>query len=578
MNGNYTVTSDVQVPMRDGTKLATDLYRPDVDAPVPTLLVRNPYDKYNVFMWGSFAPNWFALVRAGYAVAIQDTRGIFASEGEFEPHRDDFVDGEDTVNWLAEQDWCDGNIGMFGISYLGITQWQLAATGVPGLKAIAPSFASADLYRSPWHSPGGALGLEVVLGWAGFVGCGLMQRQLATGEGDLADLLQLASIAGSPSTAASVTPVADQPLLRRVLPWMIDHVINHPERDEFWQHISALDRVDSITAPALITAGWYDVFIGESLRAYTETKDRAGAHLIVGPWSHDNVTGRNFHRKFGPTAAYAAIDTTTINLAFFDHHLRGQEGALAQVPRVRIFVMGIDEWRDEPDWPLPDTLYTPFYLDGDGAANTIAGAGALATAVPSTAAVDTYLYDPTEPVPTLGGTLVFLEDSGPVDQSPIHGRDDVLCFATPPLVEPLEVTGPVTATLFVSSTAVDTDFSAKLVDIHPDGRAINLCDGILRMRYRNSLTEPTLIEPDTIYEISIDLLATSNTFLPGHRLLVEISSSNFPRYDRNSNTGGVIAHEHLDDMQPAVNRLYRGPEHPSRIILPVIDRKRVGAL
>lgn len=573
MSGNFTATSNVMVPMRDGTKLAVDLYLPDSDAPVPVLFVRNPYDKFDVFMWGAYSANWLTLVREGYAVAMQDCRGTYASEGEFVAHVDDFDDAVDTINWLVEQQWCDGNVGMFGVSYLGITQWQAAATGVPGLKAIAPAFASPDLYRSPWYGPGGALSLEAVLGWGAFIGVGQVQRQLERGDGDLADMVTLGAGLADAAMFTEPTPVADQPLLGRLFPWTVTDAIAHPERDESWRAISSSDRIDSIRTPALITAGWYDLFIGESLRAYTEMKGRAGAHLIVGPWSHDNMTGRNAARKFGTAAAYAATDPTGLHLAFFDHHLRGKPEALEQIPAVRLFVMGIDEWRDEPDWPLPDTSYTPFYLAGDGAANTSAGAGVLTSAVPAEEMVDTYLYDPADPVPSSGGTTGILDaDNGPADQRSVHGRDDVLCFSTPELTEPIEVTGPVTATLFVSSSAVDTDFTAKLVDVFPDGRAIILCDGIVRMRYRDSLAEPELVEPGQVYEITVDMLATSNVFLPGHRILVEVSSSSFPRRDRNSNTGGVIAREALDDMRTAVNRLYRGADRPSRVTLPVIAR------
>ncbi len=575
----YSVSVDVPVPMRDGTKLATNVWRPDSAEPVPVLLVRLPYGKQGLTTYAGTSPNIFALVEAGYAVAVQDTRGTFASEGEFVPYVDEVDDGTDTVAWLTEQDWCDGNIGAWGPSYLGTVQWQIAGAGVTGLKAIAPAITSADFYRAPGH-PGGALALDALLAWGTLMSVNELQRRMAAGTADMSDMPALgAAMADLPALTAH-TPVADQPLLATYLPWLVEQVIGHPDRDDSWASLAPLDHAEAITVPALNIGGWYDLFCGETLRAYTEMKQRggspearAGQRLIMGPWSHTNTTGQFPDRNFGIASSATAADLTTPQLAFFDRWLRGRTDALDETAPVRIFVMGIDRWRDEPDWPLPDTRYTPYYLDGAGPANTVDGAGVLTTVEPTVDAVDTYLYDPRRPVPSLGGTLMRLNTfDGAADQRPVHHRDDVLCFDSGVLAEPVEVTGPVSLTAFVSSSAPDTDFTAKLVDVHPDGRAIILCDGIQRMRYRDSLSAPTPIEPGEIYEISIDLLATSNVFLPGHRILLEVSSSNFPRYDRNSNTGGVIAQEHLSDMAVAVNHIHRGPEYPSRVILPIIDR------
>ena len=576
----YSVDVDVPVSMRDGTKLATNVWRPDVGKPVPALLVRNPYGKQDLAAYTFTSPSIFKLVEAGYAIAVQDTRGTFASEGTFVPHVDDAADGEDTVAWLVDQDWCDGSVGSWGPSYLGFVQWQTASTGVRGLQAMAPSVTSADLYRAPWYSRGGALSLDTLLAWSTLVSVNVLQRGLGTGHGDIADLPLLVAALADLTTLSSTTPVAEQPLLARYLPWIVDQVIGHPERDETWEPLSSIDRAGSITAPALNIGGWYDLFYGETLRAYTEMKKRggsaearAGQRLVIGPWSHGKFSGLFPDRSFGFAADVAATGLTELQIAFFDRWLRGREDALDGYAPVRIFVMGLDQWRDEQDWPLPDTRFMNYYLDGDGPANTATGAGVLTTNQPIADVADRYLYDPLRPVPSLGGTLMKIGGfDGPADQRPVHGRDDVLCFASTVLEEPVEVTGPVTATLFVSSSAVDTDFTAKLVDVHPDERAIILCDGIQRMRYRTSLSEPEMMTPGEIYEITVDLIATSNVFLPGHRILLEISSSNFPRYDRNSNTGGVIAREHASDMITAVNCIHRGPEYPSRLVLPVIDR------
>ncbi|WP_211260578.1 CocE/NonD family hydrolase [Amycolatopsis jejuensis] len=580
---DYTVSCDVPVPMRDGIVLTTDVWRPVVDAPGPVLLVRTPYTKEMDIIHGGGAPvTVLQMVRAGYAVAVQDVRGTGKSEGVFVPNVDEGPDCADTIRWLAAQDWCDGKVGAWGNSYLGMVQLWAAVEDAPELAAIAPGTTSGDLYRAPWYSRGGAMSLGVVLTWGHLMSQTVLSRALAAGTGDDADLPRLMAAADDDSPSRLRLPVADQPLLRKYLPFMVERIIEQPERGGGWTGMTPIDRAAAITVPALHVGGWYDNFCGETLRTYEILKAgagtgqaRAGQRLIIGPWSHVNWSGIFPDRRFGPGAALAASEVTRWHGAFFDRWLRDREDALDGLAPVRIFVMGIDQWRDEDDWPLPDTRYVSFHLDGNGPANTAAGAGVLTSAEPVHDAVDTYLYNPQQPVPTLGGTLMRMDGyDGPADQRPVHDRDDVLVFTTGILTEPVEVTGPVTATLFVSSSAADTDFTVKLVDVHPDGRAIILCDGILRTRYREALDRPVLMQPGRVCEITVDLIATSNVFLPGHRILVEVSSSNFPRYDRNSNTGGTIAEAAAADLVVAANHLHRGPAHPSRITLPIIDRPR----
>ncbi|GAA2667256.1 CocE/NonD family hydrolase [Streptomyces lunalinharesii] len=578
----YDIDLDAAVPMKDGTKLATTVWRPAAQEPVPVLLMRTPYGRDGIASRATGAPNLFAMLRSGYAIALQDCRGTFASSGAFVPHADEAADGAATIDWLASQEWCSGSVGMWGASYVGMVQWQAASTGVAGLKAIAPVVTTADLYRAPWHSPGGALSLDCTLGWGTMMALNEALRAASTGADVTEDIAALTAMMGNRSALTEATPIAEQPILRRYLPWVVETAIGHPDRDEHWQQLAAIDAVSTISTPALHIGGWYDLFIGETLHAYREMKANAatarareGQRLVIGPWSHNptGFLGYSPDRSFGLTASMDAAGLTESQLAFFDSHVKGESDALDGFAPVRLFVMGIDQWRDEPDWPLPDARYTPFYLDGDGPANSAGGEGRLSAAEPVGDFADTYLYDPRRPVPSHGGTMMNMGGyDGPLDQSPLHDRDDVLVFTSEVLEEPFEVTGPVTATLFVSSSAVDTDFTAKLVDVHPDGRAIILCEGLQRMRYRNSLSAPELVVPGEVYEIEVDLIATANVFLPGHRILVEVSSSNFPRYDRNSNTGGVIAEERLADMVTATNRLHRGPEYPSRIVLPVIDR------
>ncbi|MGH3495389.1 MAG: CocE/NonD family hydrolase, partial [Sciscionella sp.] len=302
---------------------------------------------------------------------------------------------------------------------------------------------------------------------------------------------------------------------------------------------------------------------------------RDGQRLIIGPWDHLSHDGLYHDRQFGLAAGAMANDLTGAHIRFFDRHLRGRTDALDGTAPVRIFVMGVDQWRDEQDWPLPGTHYTDYYLGGAGHAATAEGDGTLSTERPAAEATDTYDYDPANPVPSLGGRVMMpaaVNAVGPADQRPVEERGDVLCFTTPELTGPVEVTGHVQLVLHVTSSARDTDFTGKLVDVFPDGRAIYLTDGILRARYRNSLTEAELLEPGQTYELRLDLSVTSNVFLPGHRIRLEVSSSNFPRYDRNTNTGGTIAEDTADQAVVATNTILHGPGHLSRLVVPAISR------
>jgi putative CocE/NonD family hydrolase len=580
----FTVEVDVPVPMRDGVALATNVWRPEGRGPFPALLVRTPYGKDDAGLYGNpKLPDVFALVEAGYAVVAQDVRGTSRSPGTFAPHTHEGADSLDTLAWLAEQPWCDGAVGMWGGSYMGFTQWQAASHNPPALRAIAPVMSSADPYAAPWRSSGGALSQDAVLTWGTLSALRNLSRGLADGHGDPADVQALMAGLADPRSLHNPLPLADRSTVTRHLPWL-GQVLEHPERDEFWQEISAIEHCDRITVPALHIGGWYDVFIGETVRSYTMMRRhgdsaavRDGQRLLIGPWSHADGTdlGTYPDRSFGLGGSIKTAGVTEAHLRFFDRWVRGQIETPDDTHRVRIFVMGVDQWRDEVDWPLPDTRYTDFYLAGDGRANTASGDGILTPeAVPAEAA-DTFRYDPRRPVPSLGGTVLAAASGafpGPADQAPVETREDVLCFTTAVLDRPVEVTGHVTLVLHVSSSALDTDFTGKLVDLHPDGKAILLCEGIQRARYRKSLTEPTLLEPGTVYELTVDLSVTANVFLPGHRIRLEVSSSNFPRYDRNTNTGRTIATDREQDLVVAVNRVHHGPACPSRLILPLIER------
>jgi putative CocE/NonD family hydrolase len=578
---SFTVRKDIMVPMRDGIQLATDAWIPEGAGPAPTLLVRLPYSKDAINLYGNaYVPSVFALVEAGYVVVYQDCRGTFRSGGEFTPMLNEASDGADTVAWLLEQPWCDGNIGAFGASYLGFTQWA-SASASSHLKAIAPAVTTTDYYSTPWCSEGGALSLHAIHSWTTLMALADAQRAVAAGTGDLQALMDLAGMAAGPEPHLAALPVRARPLLEKQWPWWAE-ILAHPARDEYWRVLSVADHFDEITVPALNIGGWFDIFVNSTARTFSGLRVRGGSaeardgqRLIIGPWDHLNSTGSYPDRQFGMAADAMAADLTGQHQRFFDRWLRGQPDALAGSAPVRIFVMGIDQWREEQDWPLPGTSYDSYYLHGSGRAHTAGGDGELHTEPPDGGHADVYLYDPRRPVPTLGGRVMMpstANAAGPVDQRPVEARDDVLCYSTPVLEYPVEVTGHVSLTLFVSSSALDTDFTGKLVDVFPDGRALYLTDGILRARYRKSPAEPELLAPEQIYEVTLDLSVTSNVFLPGHRIRLEVSSSNFPRFDRNTNTGGMISEDSESDVQVAVNRVFHGPAHPSRLVLPIIGR------
>lgn len=577
MAGGYRMLRDLEVPMRDGTILRADLFLPDREGPFPALLQRTPYDKSGAIDIAG-APDERRATAAGYAVVRQDTRGRYASDGAFVPFEHEADDGFDTVEWVAAQDWCDGNVGMFGASYVGYTQWTAASRRPPHLRAIAPVVATSDLHDF-WIHEGGAPSLWFNQSWImGSLGPDMTMRAFP-GDGErLARLITAIDHLGDhlPPTPGAIDPaLEDAGLVAAYRTW-----IEHPTRDDYWKALSPRESWDAIEVPSLNVAGWFDCFVGGSLANYTgmtatggSAEAREGQRLIVGPWRHafPLLADPAGQAVFGIGAGGAGIAMAGIQLRFFDRWVRGMTDAPAEA-RVKLFVMGTNVWRDEEAWPLARAVATDHYLRSGGRANSLHGDGSLSTdAPPADELPDTFVSDPTDPVPTRGGNLCCwqtIEEPGSFDQRDVEARDDVLVYQTPPLAADVEVTGPVTLIVHVSSTAPDFDVTAKLVDVWPDGLARNLCEGITRARYRNGTDHAELLTPGDVAEIAVDLVATSNVFKAGHRIRLEVAASNWPRFDRNSQTGGPIAGE--TELRVARQTVHHDAAHPSRLRLPIV--------
>jgi len=571
--------SNVAVTMRDGVTLYADIYRPDSDGPFPTILQRTPYDKTNALSATMLDP--IRAAKAGFVVVIQDTRGRHASDGEFYAFRDDINDGYDTVEWAASQPWSTGKVGMYGASYVGATQWLAAISRPPHLVTIAPTVTASN-YHEGWTYQGGAFELGFNMSWT------LLQLTLA-------NFKNVSGVQGVPRERRAVLmhdvddmtggfeflPTKDYPGLDSGLAKYYYDWLAHPDFDEYWQNLCIEDRHSEIHVPALHFGGWYDIFLGGTIRNYlgmtksgaSETA-RGGQKLVIGPWAHgargSTMAGSHY---FGIMADPAATDIDGMHLRWFEHWLNEEKNGITEEAPVRIFVMGDDVWREEEEWPLARAQETKYYLHSGGKANSKQGDGTLSVESPQSEAPDVFLYNPADPVPTTGGALCcnpYYAANGAYDQNQVEDRQDVLVYSTPPLEQDVEVTGPVTVTLWASTSATDTDFTAKLVDVCENGCARNLTDGIIRARYRDSMSNPTMLEPGKAYCYEIDLWATSNVFKAGHRIRLEISSSNFPRFDRNTNTGNIIAAD--TELRPALQTVFHEGQQASYVSLAIVPR------
>jgi putative CocE/NonD family hydrolase len=546
----YAVHIDRDVPMTtsDGVRLVSDVYHPVTNQPRPTILVRLPYSKsFKADVGLNVIGNYWAS--HGYHVVVQASRGRHGSGGDFYPLRDERRDGIETLHWLAQQPWYDGRLGMWGGSAFGYTEWALADQRDPGPSALMIQIASSHFHDMFY--PGGSFSLESALYWA--------LRSRGPQDDRPSDQMLDRGVNGFPTIKADERAAADIGFFND---WA-----SHPEVDDYWKAIDGEQRAREVRAPVLLLAGWSDPFLPsqlrdfETIRAQSDTLVARESRLIVGPWSHaesirfpDGRTGDAYRR--------ASLESS---LPWFDHLLLNRPLDRSLASPVRLFVMGENVWRDEQEWPLARARPTKFYLRSSGHANSAQGDGRLSAEPPTgDEPPDTYVYDPNSPVPSRGGAMLSSR-AGVQEQSEVEQRKDVLIYSSDPLTSDLEVTGPVSATLNVSTTGVSTDFTVKLVDVYPGGKAYNISDGILRRTYPRTNGG----SPD-VQAIVVELWPTSMLFKRGHRVRIEVSSSNFPRYDRNTNTGADNSAD--ESPVPARQTIRHSTSYVSSILLPIIPR------
>ncbi len=541
----------VAIPMRDGARLAADIFLPRTTGRWPAVLFRTPYNRK-----GPSSHGYREFVRRGYVVVIEDVRGRYASQGTFPSFEQEGRDGNDTINWIAEQPWSNARVAMAGGSYLGMVQWWAAIQDNLHLFAISPLFSGNDEYLDRFYSPGGALKLGHRLLWL---------AENLTPPSHVRPLFGT-YVGHIPLRTADIAATGQElPVWRAAL--------DHPSYDAFWRRRSMREHAQDVHVPVLSFGGWFDNYVDSDLDMFARL---AAAHREVetwiGPWGH-NPSLRFRTVNFGREERLAI---RSMQADWFDvwGHEHPIDEAAPHRALLHIFVMGPDVWREEHEWPLARTRYTPFYLSSEGHANQAGGDGNLSRHPAGKNPRDVFTYDPKNPVPTVGGAICCepkILPPGPLDQRKVEGRSDVLVYTSAPLREDLEVTGPVKAVLYVSTSANDTDFTAKLVDVEKDGTALSVCDGIQRLRYRLSLDKPVFVKRNTAYQISIDVGVTSYQFAAGHRIRLEISSSNFPRFDRNLNSAGP--NSDATRMIRAKQTVYHEKIYPSAVILPVIPKR-----
>lgn len=576
------VEKNVMVEMRDGVRLATDIYKPRPPGKYPVVLCRLPYGKNHLGEIGRL------FAQRGYIFVIQDCRATFDSEGKvFIPFVYDQEDGRDTVEWISRQEWFNGSLASWGASYFGYTQWVIADEN-PYLKCFYPQITTANMHSAIFT--GGALHYRLTTGWSAGVGkqnqksglvslIGIGGKKVKPEEGFFNKPLKPALGYSFEELGkmeieelAVVLGLAPKESPREPYPDATERLINLFAYPGFAYHsgvFNYFDRYKKVSAPGLFISGWYDIFLKGQLddfvqiRKFAQEPARSQTRLIIGPWAHASIG----YPDAGEQARAMEMYRKMFIIDWFDYWVKGEKNQVSAMAPIKIYVMGKNIWREESEWPLARTKWTPYYLRSNGKANSVKGDGWLSLEPPAKSeSTDEFSYDPKKPVPTVGGNNL-LENFGAKDQSIVEKREEVLVYSSEPLKEELEITGPIKVILFASSSVRDTDFTAKLCVVKKNGASLNLADGIVRARYRNGYDKPSLIEPQKIYQYEIDLWATSYAFQPGERIRVQVSSSNFPKYDRNSNCAGEGGE---NCVKKAHQIIYHNKDYPSRIILPVI--------
>jgi uncharacterized protein len=576
-----TVRHNVPAAMRDGTTLMSNVYRPAAGGPYPVLLTRLPYGKDLSADTTYFDP--IKAARRGYVVVVQDVRGRYASEGKFTPFVREFEDGYDSVEWAAKLPGSNGTVGMFGLSYFGKTQWHATVMQPPSLKSLAPGQTWGN-HLNGVQMRGGVQELGLMQYWAqSALALEILFREHREEPEKIEEKLPhlVASIdellAGGGYGALPLAELPDPhdltPFVRGGFARGLDH--------EDWDYLNIDGKYDRVEAPTFHIGGWYDCFIGDTLRQYEAMKERAQAaemrppRLLVGPWTHGNFESTVGDLDYGVGSSGLFLnyrgDLTNTQLRWFDATLKADESALEETPPVEVFVMGENRWRGYEEWPIPGSYSERWHLHAGGL---------LSREKPTQSEPDEYDYDPKAPVPTIGGAILLapIHRPGARDQRPNEERPDMLVYTSEVLQSDYTVLGPVHVTIFAATDAPDTDFVARLVDVHSDGRAIVVTDGIIRASARESYpapgaikpVKPSLVEPGRVYEYCVDLWATGITFKAGHQMRVEVTSSSFPRWERNPNTGESGVRSARTEV--ARQRIFHDPGRPSHVTLTVVDR------